>query len=93
MTHLDLSSKLTKLPAQPIQLEVNVRDELHAIALLGQSPILGPAHQFQFLIQGVELAVPGRDVVLKRVPGVGSNSQLCQAALQAPHLCVVSRVK
>ena len=59
MTHLNLPSKLTKLPAQTIQLEVNVRDELHAIALLSQPSILGPAHQFQLLVEGVQLTVPG----------------------------------
>ena len=90
-THLNLSTQLAKFSAQSIKLEVNVRNELHPIALLGQPPVLCPAHQLQLLVQGVELAVPGGDVVLKRVPGMGAHCQLCQAALQAPNL--VSRVK
>ena len=93
-THLNLSSQLAKFPTQSVKLEVDVRNELHAIALLGQSPVLGPAHQLQLLVQRVQLAVPGGDVVLKGVPGVGAHRQLCKAALQTPDLrSMVSRVK
>ena len=53
MAHLNLSSQLAKFPTQPIELEVNVRNELHAIALLGKSPVLGSAHQLQLLVQRV----------------------------------------